>query len=561
MLRFSVFLMATLAAAQTVHVPLTACKAAGGRAEALCGKYEVFENRATKSGRQIKLNLMVLRAVDAKPEPDPVFLLAGGPGQAAVQTFQGLALQYRQKRDVVLVDQRGAGESNPLRCDLDEGVAAAFARLLPLDKLARCRDQLEKTADLRQYTTSVAMDDLDEVRAALGYERINVWGGSYGTTAGLEYLRRHGDHVRTLTLVAVIPPAYRVPLPFAHTVQKSMEALFARCAADAPCRGALPHLRAEFETVLDRLGKAPVTFRFTSPPAIQEPIEIKLSRDMFGDYLRRIPYTMQGISLMPLAIHSAYGGDFETFARLCYELSIRTQDDTPFGMYFSILCNESFPFISAEETARVSKGTYVGDFRVREQGAMCRDWPNAHVPKSFVEPVRSDRPVLLFSGEFDPAGQPEYAAEEAKYFPHSKHVISRNASHGLGGPCAMGITMRFIDSGTADGLDTSWIDEMRLPPFRLKGPRQAGMSPQLLAEFAGSYEPSPGSAYTVRADSGLLMLKAPSAPSEVALYPMSQNRLFMMVADGEVEFVRDESGVVSYLVVHTAGRAIRMMRK
>jgi pimeloyl-ACP methyl ester carboxylesterase len=230
------------------------------------------------------------------------------------------------------------------------------------------------------------------------------------------------------------------------------DTLFARCAADEACHTAFPRLREEFEAVLDRLGKAPSTFHFTSPPAVKEPVEVKLSRDMFGDFLRRILYTPAGISLLPLAIHDAFNGDFEMFARLCYELSIRTQGEIPWGMYLSILCNESFPFISDEESARVAKGTYIGDYRVRAQRAMCRDWPNAQVPKSFVEPVRSDRPVLLFSGEFDPAAQPEYAAEAAKYLPHSRHVVSRNASHGLGGPCIAGITARFIDSGSADGL-------------------------------------------------------------------------------------------------------------
>lgn len=546
---------------RTWRIPLSTCKVMGGPAEAMCGSYEVFEDRAAQSGRKIKLNLLVMPAADATPQPDPLFLLAGGPGEAAVQAYPALAMQYRQKRDVVLVDQRGAGGSNRLTCDLDEGPAAAFARLLPLDKLRRCREQLEKSADLRQYTTSVAMDDLDEVRAALGYERINVWGGSYGTTAGLEYLRRHGDRVRTLTLVAVVPPSFRVPLPFAHTVQKSLETLFARCAADAPCHTAFPKLQAEFEAVLDRLAKAPVTFRFTSPPSIKDPVEVTLSRNMFGDFLRRVLYTIPGITLMPMAIHSAYNGDFEMFARLCYELSIRTQPEIPYGMYYSILCNESFPFISESESAAIAKGTYIGDFRVREQRAICVDWPNAHVPKSFVEPVKSDRPVLLFSGELDPAAQPEYAAEAARYLPHSRHVISRNSSHGIGGPCALKITTQFLDSGTVDGLDTSCVDEIRLPPFRLRDPKQSGMSAKAMADYAGTYEAAPGADYVFRADAGLLLVKFPGAPNEIALFPMSENRVYMLMGDGEVEFVRDAAGAVTHLIAHTGGREFKIMRK
>jgi pimeloyl-ACP methyl ester carboxylesterase len=558
------FLAVSAAACQTSRtwpIPLTPCKAAGGRSEGFCGTYEVFENRASRSGRKIKLNLMVLPTHAAKPQPDPVFLLAGGPGESAVQAFPGLEQQLSPDRDAVLVDQRGAGASNRLACDLDEGPAAAFSRLAPLDKLRQCRDQLEKTADLRQYVTSVAMDDLDEVRAALGYDRINVWGGSYGTTAGLDYLRRHGDHVRTLSLVAVVPPSFRVPLPFPHTVQKSLETIFARCDADSACHAAFPKFREEFEAVLARLDKAPAKFRFTCPPEIPDPVEITLSRDMFGDFLRRILYGLQGINLFPLAIHDAYNGDFQLFARLCYILSIRGQNDIPYGMYLSILCNESFPFISDAESAAVAKGTYIGDFRVRAQRAMCKDWPDAQVPRGFVEPVKSDRPVLLISGAFDPAGQPEYAAEAAKSLPHSLHLVSRDTSHGGGGACFTTIVRQFIEKGSAEGLDTSCVDQIPSPHFRVPDSKHSTMSAAAMAEYAGTYELAPGAGYTVRTVGGVLTLQGPGWPRGQAVFPLTENKGFMVMGDGEVEFVRDAAGKVAGMNVHLAARDLKMTRK
>ena len=322
-----------------------------------------------------------------------------------------------------------------------------------------------------------------------------------------------------------------------------------------------PKLRVEFETVLDRLGKQPAKFRFTSPPNLKDPVEVTLSREMFGDFLRRILYTVPGISMMPMAIHAAYNGDFEPFARLCYELSIRTQDEIPFGMYYSILCNESFPFIPDAESAAIAKGTYIGDYRVRAQRAACAGWPDARVPRSFVEPVRSDRPVLLFSGEIDPAAQPEYAAEAAKYLPHSKHVVARNGSHGLGGPCPMGIVARFLENASVDGLDTSCVEQMKLPAFRLRDPKNSGMTAKDLADYTGTYEAAPGIQYIFRTENGVMLVKFPAAPGEVAFYPSAPNRVAMMIGDGEVEFVRNESGAVTGLVVHTGGREIRMTRK
>ena len=542
-------------------IPLSACEAVAGREKAMCGSYEVFEDRAARSGRKIKLNLMVLPAAADKPEPDPVFLIDGGPGGSAVQDYRGFGQVFRQKRDVILIDQRGAGSSNRLVCDLDEGVSAAFSRLLPLDKLRHCRDELEKTSDLRMYTTSIAMDDLDEVRAALGYSQINVWGGSYGTTAALDYLRRHPDHVRTVTVEGVVPPSFRVPLPFPRTVQKSIEGVFERCAADDKCHAAYPHLQDEFEAVLERLGKTPVTFKFASPPSLKQPVEVTLTRDMFGDFLRRILYTLPGISLMPPAIHSAYNGDFTLYARMCYEFSISSQNDIPFGMYLSILCNESFPFIPDDEVARISKGSYIGDFRIRAQREMCVGWPNANVPKSFIEPVRSDKPMLLLSGELDPAAQPEYAAEATKYLSHSKHIIARNGSHGQMGRCTINLTVKFIDTGLTEGLDASCVDQIPLPPFKLSDPSQVSIPAKTLAEYAGSYELGPRATVSITLDGGQLTLLFPGADVGLALYPESDTKFFPFQAPFDIEFFRDTTGKITHFVMHQTGRDLTLARK
>jgi pimeloyl-ACP methyl ester carboxylesterase len=543
-------------------IPLSACEAVGGREKAVCGSYEVFEDRTARSGRKLKLNLMVLPATADKPEPDPVFLIGGGPGESAVQDEAGFGTLFQKNRDVVLIDQRGAGGSNRLACDIDEGVSAAFSRILPLEKLRRCRDELEKVADLRMYTTSIAMDDLDEVRGALGYGQINVIGGSYGTTAALDYLRRHPDHVRTITVDGVVPPSFRVPLPFPHTVQKSMQDVFERCAANDKCHAAYPHLEDEFEAVLERLGKAPMTFKFASPPGLKQPVEVTLTRDMFTDFLRRILYTLPGISLMPAAIHSAYNGDFALYARMCYEFSIRSQNDTPFGMYFSILCNESFPFLSDDEVARISKGSYTGDFRIRAQREMCAGWPNANTPKSFVEPVRSDKPVLLLSGELDPAAQPEYAAEAAKYLSHNKHIIVRNGSHGQFAPCITKIMVQFLDAASTGGLDTSCVDQIPLPAFKL-GPilSQAAIPVKTLAEYAGTYELMPGTTASVTLDGSQLTLMFGGAPEGLALYPESDSKFFVILANFEIEFFHDTTGKITHFVMHQLYRDVTLTRK
>src|SRR5688572_3960416 len=184
---------------------LKTCQVRGIKGDAKCGTLEVFENRATRKGRKIPINVVVLPATGAKREPDALFYFAGGPGSAATEDAPGfvdILARIREHRDLVFVDQRGTGQSNPLNCNLFNPAdpQSFFGSFFPVDDVRKCREQLEPKADLTLYTTEIAMDDLDEVRAALGYEQINLYGASYGTRAALVYLRQHPKHVRTAML-------------------------------------------------------------------------------------------------------------------------------------------------------------------------------------------------------------------------------------------------------------------------------------------------------------------------------------------------------------------------
>ncbi|HEU4796969.1 MAG TPA: alpha/beta fold hydrolase, partial [Pyrinomonadaceae bacterium] len=199
---------------------LKPCEIRGAK-DAKCGTLEVFENRASRKGRKIPLNILVLPATGQTRGPDPLFYFVGGPGSAATEDAPGIAqilAGVRQHRDLVFVDQRGTGKSNPLNCDLFDlaDPQSFFGAFLPLEAVRKCRQQLEPKADLTLYTTNIAMDDIDDVRAALGYDQINLMGGSYGTRAALVYLRRHPKHVRAVVLHGVSPTNQFMPLNFAQ---------------------------------------------------------------------------------------------------------------------------------------------------------------------------------------------------------------------------------------------------------------------------------------------------------------------------------------------------------
>ncbi|MBZ5521735.1 MAG: alpha/beta hydrolase [Acidobacteriia bacterium] len=458
---------ATLKPRTQGKVALEPCRTVDGNSEALCGKYELYENRQSRSGRKIALNIMVMPSTSEKPEADPFFALAGGPGQSAIEAFPiiGFITRVREHRDVVLVDQRGTGGSNPLQCELRNPKEAqtVVGEFYSLEKLRACRAELEKRADLTQYTTSIAMDDIDEVRQAMGYDKINVFGGSYGTRAALVYLRLHGEHVRTLALEAVVPPQYRIPITFAHTIQNSVDQLIDRCAADSDCHKDYPDLRKEFNTVLERLDKAPAQFEVNNRGVGRQ--QVTLSRAMFVASLRPMLYLPAIASQFPFMIHRLYLNNWEGYGTTFMNLINSIDKGLARGMSFSVVCAEDVPGLTEEEIRKGTSGTYLGDSLVHMYQQACREWKQASVPKDLYAPVRSNAPTLMISGALDPATPPETATEAARTLSNSRIVVIKDGTHGTGSPCIDGLIADFVEQGSVKNLDASCADQIHLPPF------------------------------------------------------------------------------------------------
>ncbi len=437
---------------------------------ARCGKYEVFEDRAAARGRKIALNILVLPASGQKPATDPLFFIAGGPGQSAVKVvtdggdFLG---DISHDRDIVFVDQRGTGESNPLNCNLlgdRNDMRGYFADPSTIDVLAKCKVDLEKVANLALYTTPIAMDDLDDVRAALGYDKINLYGGSYGTNAALVYVRQHPDRVRSIVLKGVAPTDFKMPLSFSKGLQNAMDRLIEDCAVDATCHKTFPNLKSEFLEVLVKLEKSPVTVDVLNV-VTNEPQQITMGRAAFADHLRLMLYVPDLTSLLPLLIHHAYEGDFAPFAAYGFILTRQIDPQVSRGMQLSVVCAEHIPFITEADITRETAGTYYGDVRIRSFQEACKTWPSVKAPASFVSPVKSSVPVLIISGEVDPVTPAYIAAEAAKGLPNSKQVVIHNGTHLTESPCIMKLITEFISTGNATGLDISCANEIKRPPF------------------------------------------------------------------------------------------------
>jgi pimeloyl-ACP methyl ester carboxylesterase len=445
-------------------VPLEPCRTADGNTEGLCGTVSVWENRELKRGRRLALKVMVLPALSGGAA-DAFFPLAGGPGQSAIEVYPttGYTNTIRKNRDVVLVDQRGTGSSAPFNCELRDMKSAqdVMGEEIPTERLRACRKQLEQTADLTQYTTSIFADDLDEVREALGYEKINVFGTSYGTRAALVYLRQHGKHVRTIGLEGVLSPEYRIPLPFSHALQSSIDQIIERCKADTACRQSYPDLRKEFDALIVQLDKAPAKAEVTVGASKQT---VTISKGMFVSSLRPVLYIPQGIGVFPLMIHKAYEGDWSLSASIAFQVRAAVDKAINRDMSFSVVCAEDIPGITETMIREATAGTYLGDYQVRQYQNYCKEWAQGQAPADFRAAIHSDVPALLISGALDPATPPEVSRETARNLSNSQTVLLNNGTHGTGSPCVDGIVEKFV--ATAGRVDDSCTVEMKLGPFR-----------------------------------------------------------------------------------------------
>ena len=455
----------------TRELDLQACRPPGmpgsPAVEVLCGTYQAYENRLTRTGRKLSLDVVVIPALSPDPKPDPIFLLAGGPGQAATMFVHGLANSpLREDRDIVLIDQRGTNGTHQLSCDLAGSEADPQGYLEDMfqpEVFQKCKAELQDRADLRFYTTPLAVDDFDEIREALGYDKINLIGISYGSRAALVYLRRHPSQVRSAILNSVATFELKNPLYHARSAQDALDRILDQCDADPSCRTAFPNVREELATVLTRLAEAPAKVQITHP-VTQQPLTLTLSARAFGEAMRVFMYSSPNARKLPLLIHQAAQGNLQPFTETALMSSMGIRGGLAFGMLMSVVCSEDVPRTTPDEIRKETQNTFLGDVRVRTQIAACEGWPTGWLPANYAEPVHSTIPVLIISGALDPV-TPVWSGETAaRTLPNSLHIILPG-SHSEGGPCVQQIEKTFLNAGTVAGIDTSCVGRMQLPPF------------------------------------------------------------------------------------------------
>jgi pimeloyl-ACP methyl ester carboxylesterase len=462
----------TFASGDKRPVRLADCHPTALGIDARCGFVDVPENWTRTSGRHIKLRVVVVPAETPNAAPDPIFVLAGGPGQAA--TEQTWVIRYfaflRTARNLVLVDQRGTGKSNPLDCHLgtDDNVSGYFTELYPRQLIAKCRQALESHADLRQYTTTASAEDLDAVRQAIGANRINVYGTSYGTRLALEYLRRFPTRVRTLILDGVIGPQMRAPQTFGVDAQRALDLLVNACAEDSSCRTAYPNLATEFSNLKARWRHKPVTAVVRAGPGAP-PQHVEFNFGLGAYTIRSLLYNTSTAARLPFLIHAAARGDFNPLAQLRLALGRALDKQLALGLFLSVTCTEDDAPLLGDRLQLLTSKTFIGDYLIREQHAACAQWPHGTAPPDFHDLVRSNVPALLLSGWLDPVTPPLRSDAQAHAMSHAARAIAMQGAHAFEWPqCLDRVIARLVATGSPIHVEPACLSQIARPPFVTK---------------------------------------------------------------------------------------------
>ena len=432
---------------------LKPCRLQGVEHDALCGSVRRLLNPGAPQSVQIDVHFAVLPALARNKLPDPVFFFAGGPGQSAMSLAgqaSRLMARLSNRRDLVLIDQRGTGRSAPLLCEADRPTRPLSETADPVRQVSRlqaCREALEKLphGDLRQYTTTIAMQDAEAVRRALGVSQVNLVGGSYGTRTALEYMRQFPGAVRRVVIDGVAPPDMVLPASFSSDAQAAFDGLLAACEADPACAARYPALRADWRALLASLPRDVTLLH----PVTGQREDLRITRDFLLGLVRGPLYVPGLTAALPLALGEAVRGRFEPLVGLSSAMAGGRAGAPAAGMHFSVVCAEDMPRLSqARDQPSADFGAGFAELYLK----VCADWPRGEVPSAFYSVPATSAATLVLSGGMDPATPPRHGARVAQALgAKARHVVVAHAGHGvLGIGCMRDVLFRFINAASDD---------------------------------------------------------------------------------------------------------------
>jgi pimeloyl-ACP methyl ester carboxylesterase len=510
-------------------VDLTPCKfsiglgAAKHDIDAQCGVVKVPEDRSRPDGRKLDIHFVFLAATKPDAKGLPIFHFEGGPGGSAISGFGSAWFSafrtIREKHDVVLIDQRGTGQSAPLQCteitraafdDLAKPLSDAESEKLQIDRLGACLTRLSVTNDPAFYTSTVLADDTDAVRSALGYDQIDVFGNSYGTWLAQIYLARHGEHVQAMVLDSTVGPWNNYLLGANEHTEAALNKIFDLCKADTLCNRNYPDLPGQLQTALDKLDQEPVTTS-SAGTITNKTYKVAMTSSRLLEAIQAMLYQSANASLIPQAISQAADGNFLLTAATLVSFVEQT-DDLALGLYYSVHCSETVPFLD-DKTNKPTRGEFFGrDDNAGQLADVCKVWRSAEVDKADVAPVKSDRPVLILSGALDPITPVSFAEETHTRLSKSTVAVFPYQAHGptVGSKCAQNLIFSFLDAPDRK-LDSSCTAQDIKPVFL--GAYKVDLAPFSNAKFSANIPKG----WTVQADESSGPMTFFASPDRVQL--------------------------------------------
>jgi pimeloyl-ACP methyl ester carboxylesterase len=417
----------------------------------------------------IDLKVAVVPALNRRSTAPPLFLLAGGPGQSAMQVYVSLSSAFariNRNHAIVLMDQRGTGQSSLQSCEFPEDWQVPDDPI-PLLRKATAECVAKLGTRTRFYTTSIAVHDLDEMRAALGYDQIDLYGGSYGTRVAELYMRKYPSHVHAVILDGVTYPQQAISAETPQDAERALNLIVARCMQTPDCAAAYPQLPDELAGLLQKYGpqKTKVTI---DDPSSGLPLEIEFNRKILNVALRLLSYSSTQASLLPALIHEAAHGKLRPLAAQSVMNMRSLSDSLATGMQYTVMCSEDEPFLTSQMNRAEMAKTYQGTDMVDAMREICALWPKGPVDENLHAPLNSDIPTLLLSGEADPVTPPVDAERAAEGLTRHRHLVLKGEGHGqLNTGCMPIIAADFLDNPVPDKLDAGCLDRHTPQPFFL----------------------------------------------------------------------------------------------
>lgn len=447
-----------------------------------CAEFRVLLDRDGGGQERITVSAVIVPAIISRHSRPPLMVLAGGPGQAASEygaIVTSLFKEANKTRDIILFDQRGTGRSEPLQCSGEFLPLEVIDAAKTVQFLEQCHRDI--TVDVRHFTTYDVIRDMEEFRQLMGYEKISLWGGSYGTKVAQHYLQYFGAHVEMMILDSNLATSTRLFQTLPLTAQRSLDLLFKRCREDKNCNRSYPGLEQDFYHLLDEAGEAKEISYIN--PQDGRATTVITNRDVIAEAVRGTLYVPQRATLLPFAISAAVAGNFTPLVSLSADTASWAGDTMYMGATLSILC--------AEEIAQMGEGgsqqfdvdsqtAFIRDSYYQFWRVACDSWPSKALPEGYFELTRSPVRTLVLSGFNDPVTPPSLGDVVASGLSNSLHVISPMGSH-ITSPhsCIPEVITDFLEGRALEDLDISCVEGMSALPFALgpNGPLNAGMKP------------------------------------------------------------------------------------